>query len=129
MNLTLSENWYFITSPWWCTCEEGNAHGDPKCFPLNSEEMIFVPQIYGIPGQGRRPNDTDPDVADYMDTVLAYNEPNQPDQANISPEDAAFHYAQLAEKYKDKVNYRFGSRLQCVLKEFYSQYKNGIRSI
>ena len=50
--------------------------------------MIFVPQIYGIPGQGRRPNDTDPDVADYMDTVLAYNEPNQPDQADISPEDA-----------------------------------------
>ena len=35
--------------------------------------------------------------------MLAYNEPNQPDQADISPEDAAFHYAELAEKYKDKV--------------------------
>ena len=45
----------------------------------------------------------DPDVADYMESVLAYNEPNQKGQSDISPEDAAFHYAEISEKYPDKV--------------------------
>ena len=65
--------------------------------------MVFIPQIYGIPGQGHRPDDHDPDVAEKYDTVLAYNEPNQEDQSDISPADAAFHYSELALKYKDKV--------------------------
>ena len=90
-------------SPWWCKCEDGSPHGDPACFPENPKEIVFIPQVRGIPGQGRHPNDTYPDVGDQYDTVLAYNEPNQPDQADISPEDAAFHYAELAEKYKEKV--------------------------
>ena len=97
---------YFLQtlySPWWCKCEDGSPHGDPACFPENPKEIVFIPQVRGIPGQGRHPNDTYPDVGDQYDTVLAYNEPNQPDQADISPEDAAFHYAELAEKYKDKV--------------------------
>merc|ERR1719412_2384187 len=90
-------------SPWWCSCPGGRAHGDAACFPPNPENMVFNPMIYGIPGQGHRPDDHDPDVADYMDTVLAYNEPNQKVQSDISPEDAAFHYAELSEKYKDKI--------------------------
>ena len=69
--------------------------------------MVFYPMIYGIPGQGHRPDDHDPDVADSMDTVLAYNEPNEKVQSDISPEDAAFHYAELSEKYKDKVCFIF----------------------
>jgi len=88
---------------WWCNCPSGKAHGDPACFPSDPKEMVFIPMIYGIPGQGHRPDDHDPDVADYMDTVLAYNEPNQKVQSDISPEDAAFHYAELSEKYKDKI--------------------------
>ena len=63
-----------------------------------------MPMIYGIPGQGHRPDDHDPDVAEYMDTVLAYNEPNQKEQSDISPEDAAFHYSELTQKYRDKVS-------------------------
>ena len=92
-----------FNSPWWCTCEDGDHHGDPACFPSNPKDSVFVPQIYGIPGQGRRPNDTAPDVSDKNDKVLAYNEPNQEDQSNIAPEDAAFHYFELSQKYKDKV--------------------------
>ena len=61
--------------------------------------------VYGIPGQGHRPDDDDPDVADNLDTVLAYNEPNEDVQSDISPEDAAFHYAELTEKYGDKVSF------------------------
>ena len=90
-------------SPWWCSCPEGETHGDHACFPSNPEEMVFVPMVFGIPGQGQRPDDHDPDVADYMDSVLAYNEPNQKGQSDISPEDAAFHYAEISEKYPDKV--------------------------
>ena len=76
---------YFLHlhSPWWCKCENGSPHGDPACFPDNPKDIVFIPQVRGIPGQGRHPNDTFPDVADRYDTVLAYNEPNQPDQADI----------------------------------------------
>ena len=59
--------------------------------------------VYGIPGHGRRPNDTDPDVADDMDTVLGYNEPNKEDQTDIPPDEAAFHWSELTQKYNDKV--------------------------
>jgi len=90
-------------NPWWCKCENGSPHGDPACFPDNPKDIVFIPQVRGVPGHGRHPNDTFPDVADRYDTVLAYNEPNQPDQADISPEDAAFHYVELVEKYKDKI--------------------------
>ena len=69
--------------------------------------MVFYPMIYGIPGQGHRPDDHDPDVAPSMDTVLAYNEPNEDVQSDISPEDAAFHYAELTQKYNDKVYFTF----------------------
>jgi len=90
-------------SPWWCSCPGGRAHGDAACFPPHPENMVFMPMIYGIPGQGHRPDDHDPDVADYMDTVLAYNEPNMKVQSNISPADAAFHYSELTQKYRDKI--------------------------
>ena len=79
--------------------------------------------IYGIPGQGHRPDDHDPDVADYMDTVLAYNEPNQKQQSDISPEDAAFHYSELTQKYRDKVSNVISvifdvSKIEIIFKEF-----------
>ena len=60
--------------------------------------------IYGFPDQGHRPDDHDPDVANDMDVVLGYNEPNMKVQSNISPEDAAFHWSELTQKYPDKVN-------------------------
>ena len=62
--------------------------------------------IYGIPGQGHRPDDHDPDVAGNMDFVLGYNEPNMKSQSNISPEDAAFHWSELTQKYPDKVSWK-----------------------
>ena len=90
-------------SPQWCSCPNGMPNGDPACFPPNPDEVVFVPMVYGIPGHGRRPNPTDPDVAKDMDTVLGYNEPNREDQSDIPPEEAAFHWSELTQKYKDKV--------------------------
>ena len=66
---------------------------------------MFVPMVYGIPGQGHRPDDHDPDVTNKYDTILGYNEPNQKEQSDISPEDAAVHWAEVTQKYPDKVNY------------------------
>lgn len=59
--------------------------------------------VYGIPGHNGWHHDTDPDVAEYMDTVLGYNEPNRKDQTDIPPDEAAFHWSELTQKYNDKV--------------------------
>ena len=88
-----------------------------------------MPMIYGIPGQGHRPDDHDPDVAEYMDTVLAYNEPNQKEQSDISPEDAAIHYSELTQKYRDKVSkvinvYFYYNKLQLFLRHFNARQLN-----
>ena len=58
--------------------------------------------VYGVPGLGHHANTSFPDVPDQYTTILGYNEPNQPDQANIAPEEAAAAWMGLQEKYPNK---------------------------
>ena len=90
-------------SPWWCTCMDGKSPQDrSKCLPADPE-VIFIPQVFGIPGMGQRPDDHDPPVDAEHQTILAYNEPNHCDQSCIPPEVAAEAYAQLTQLYPDKI--------------------------
>ena len=91
------------SSPNWCSCPDGQPNGDPACFPPNPDDVAFAPMVWGVDGHGHRPNSTDPDVADDMNIVLGYNEPNREKGSDIPPEEAAFHWSELAQKYKDKV--------------------------
>ena len=58
--------------------------------------------VYGIPGVGHHANTSFPDVPDEYNTILGFNEPNRPDQANIPPEEAALAWIEFQEKYPDK---------------------------
>ena len=66
---------------------------------MPKDVVDFIPMVYGIPGLGHHANTTFPDVPDQYQTILGYNEPNQPDQANMSPEEAAAAWIGLQEKY------------------------------
>ena len=58
---------------------------------------FFVPMIWGYYGHI-------PDIkADPLDTILGFNEPNHEKQSNLSPEEAAFAWIELQEKYPDKI--------------------------
>ena len=50
-----------------------------------------------------RPDEDVPDVTDQYRTVLGYNEPNQADKADLTPEEAAYGWIELQEKYPNKV--------------------------
>ena len=42
-------------------------------------------------------------MTDQYGTVLGYNEPNQADKADLTPEEAAYGWIELQEKYPNKV--------------------------
>ena len=86
----------------------GEPNGDPACFPQNPEEIVFVPMVFG---SDRNHHDTDPEVADYMDTVLGYNEPDK--KNDISPVEAALQWSNLTQIYSDKVRKQEGTRRKC----------------
>jgi len=85
---------------WWCKCPEGSVH---KCLPDAEDNLHFVPMIQGVPGYGRHPNWSEPHVEEWYYHLLGYNEPNQPDQANIPPEKAAQEWIKLEKEHPDKV--------------------------
>ena len=66
------------------------------------DQVDFYPMVYGIPGLGHHANTSFPDVPDQYNTILGYNEPNQADQSNIPPEEAAAAWIELQEKYPNK---------------------------
>ena len=81
-----SLNWYYNWG--W----EFAPHCGPQPKPGN-----FVPMIWGYWGEiGDIP-------ADPYDTILGFNEPNHNEQANLTPEEAAFAWIELQEKYTDKI--------------------------
>ena len=95
-------------SPQWCSCPDGEPNGDPACFPQNPDEIIFVPMVFG---SDRNHHDTDPEVADYMDTVLGFNEPDK--KNDISPVEAALRWSNLTQIYSDKVRKLEETRRKC----------------
>ena len=93
----------YQVTPGWCRCADGKPPADHSvCFP-SDPEVVFIPLVHGIPGFGNRPEEDDPAVRDEFDTVLGYNEPNQPDQSDIPPEEAAAAWVELQEQYQGKV--------------------------
>ena len=92
----------YESKPNWCTCEDGKPPQDHSvCFP-SDPEVVFVPLVHGIKGFGNRPEEDDPPVREEFDIVLGYNEPNQPDQSNIPPEEAALAWIELQALYPNK---------------------------
>jgi len=85
---------------WWCNCPEGSEHA---CLPQQEAHQNFQPMIVGIPGHGLHPDWDEPSIEDWYSFILGYNEPNQPDQANIPPRKAAEEWILLQEKYPDKL--------------------------
>ena len=63
----------------------------------------LIPLIHGIPGYGNRPDEDDPPVREEFATVLGFNEPNQPDQSDIPPEEAAVAWVEIQEQYPNKI--------------------------
>jgi len=100
-------NYYPVQDPeynskWWCSYTSGAVpQGDDRaaCFPEDPEAVEFIPMVYGIPGLGHQGNITHPDVDEKYQTILGFNEPNQPDQSNIPPEEAAIAWIEFQEKY------------------------------
>ena len=89
---------------WWCTYMSGAVpHGDARecCFP-NDPTVEFMPMVYGVPGVGHHANTDFPDVPDEYNIVLGFNEPNRPEQANLTPEEAALAWIEFQEKYPGK---------------------------
>ena len=83
-------------SPFWCRFHNGTVPKDKTgCFP-SDPDVKFVPQVFGVPGYGNRPElEDDPPLPEWEWIFLAYNEPNRPDQANIPPKDCAIEYRAL----------------------------------
>ena len=68
----------------------------PECGP-QPKPGNFIPMIWGYWGDIK-------DIhAEPYDTILGFNEPNHKDQSNLSPEEAAFAWIELQEKYPEKV--------------------------
>jgi len=89
---------------WWCTYMSGAVpHGDARecCFP-NDPTVEFIPMVYGVPGVGHHANTDFPDVPNEYNIVLGFNEPNRPEQANLTPEEAALAWIEFQEKYPGK---------------------------
>jgi len=76
-----------------------------QCFPDDPEAVEFIPQVYGVPGRGRRAKETIPEpvVPKEYNTILGFNEPNQPDQADMSAKGAAIAWKKFQNKYHDRV--------------------------
>ena len=67
----------------------------PECGP-QPKPGNFIPMIWGYWGDIK-------DIhAEPYDTILGFNEPNHKDQSNLSPEEAAFAWIELQEKYPEK---------------------------
>ena len=79
----------YLEAPVWCHLENGTiAENKTGCFP-SDPKVEFVPMIWGEKGYGSHPGlVNDPDLAETDYVVLAYNEPNRPDQADMP----ALHY-------------------------------------
>ena len=94
----------YLEAPVWCHLENGTiAENKTGCFP-SDPEIEFVPMIWGEKGYGSHPGlVNDPDLAETDYVVLAYNEPNRPDQADMPALDAAMLYRELNDKYPDKL--------------------------
>jgi len=76
-----------------------------QCFPDDPEAVEFIPQVYGVPGRGRRAKETakEPVVPKEYNTILGWNEPNLHDQADIPPKEAAVAWRKFQKKYHDRV--------------------------
>lgn len=91
---------------WWCTDENGQTPSDYEvCFPQDPE-VKFVPMRYAPDGYGRGP----PmfpipalNISDDSQVILSFNEPNQPDQANMSPRIAAQEHKKLCDQHPDSI--------------------------
>jgi len=93
----------YTVKPGWCTCG-GERPEDPSiCLPQDPQAVQFVPMIHGLPGHGNRPNETIPPVSSSFSTILGYNEPNQADKADLSPEEAALGWLEMQGRYPDKI--------------------------
>jgi len=87
--------------PTWCTCpEDGNTD---SCLPDSSQELDFVPMIWGVNGYGHQPNLNYDNVTEEGRYLLGYNEPNKEDQSGMPPQVAAEAWIELQEKYPDKL--------------------------
>ena len=60
-------------------------------------------QVFGIDGSGLWSNFTDPEAEAQFPVILGYNEPDQHEQADITPEEAAIAWIQHQEKYADRI--------------------------
>ena len=91
-------------TPWWCSCADTGRppKNRSECMPADPT-ITFIPEVYGIPGLGQRPDDHEPPIDDVYQYVLGYNEPNQAGQSNIPPEVAAEAFAELTKTYPDKI--------------------------
>merc|ERR1711874_736480 len=88
-------------SKWWCMWHTGSRPtGEDRehCFP-SDPAVQFVPMIRDQVGFN---NGTVLAVSQQYPTILGFNEPNQPDQANLSPLEAALAWVEVQEKYPDR---------------------------
>jgi len=98
-----------ITTKWWCTdSETGKPPLDSnRCLPENPDDVRFVPIINGLPGFGQFNStdnwDREPEVPEDYSYLMSFNEPNQHDQSNLSPAQAAIGYIEYQNQYPDKI--------------------------
>ena len=85
----------YLEAKVWCHLENGTiAQNKTGCFP-SDPEVEFMPMIWGEEGYGSHPGlVNDPDLLETDYVVLAYNEPNRPDQSNIRLSDN-IHFSRI----------------------------------
>jgi len=94
---------------WWCLYSNGvRPEGEARshCFP-SDPEVEFVPMIFG---GGRNFGDVGfcneqacgLTVPPEYQTILGFNEPNQPDQSNMTPMEAAVKWMEMQELYPNR---------------------------
>ena len=83
---------------WWCVCKDGDKS---ECFPKN-KILDYVPMVQGAPGKGNHPTWNEPKADDEFQFLLGFNEPNQADQSDLTPEEAAIEWMAVQLQYPSK---------------------------
>jgi len=98
---------------WWCMkpgetpfTPDAKPQGEEreKCFP-SDPNIEFIPMIFGgeqgLEDCGYEICGTD--IPDEYQVILGFNEPNRPDQSDMSPQEAAKEWMKVMERYPDRI--------------------------
>jgi len=95
----------YYKNSWWCHFNDtGATPGNRKlCFPSESSNVEFFPMINGFEPMSDCGYDVcGDDIPDEYQTILGFNEPNQADQADMTPQEAAAAWLEVMERYPDR---------------------------